>query len=258
MQESIAAKMAGPVPPNAVELRDVHKRFASGATALAGVSLQVPEGTVLVLLGTSGSGKTTALKMVNRLVAPDQGQVTVLGRDVGAWDAIELRRRIGYVIQEAGLLPHHTVGANVALVPRLLGWPEEQRRQRADELLALVGLPPERFASLVPAQLSGGERQRVGIARALAADPPLLLMDEPFGALDPLTRRRLQDEFRALQQRLGRTVLLVTHDVPEALRLGDRVAVMHEGRVVQQGPPDEIRERPLPGFARDFVTAALG
>jgi osmoprotectant transport system ATP-binding protein len=236
----------------------VHKRFASGATALLGVSLEVPEGTVLVLLGTSGSGKTTALKTVNRLVAPDQGQVTVLGRDVGAWDPIELRRRIGYVIQEAGLLPHHTVAANVALVPRLLGWPEERRRRRADELLALVGLPPERFASLVPAQLSGGERQRVGIARALAADPPLLLMDEPFGALDPLTRRRLQDEFRALQRRLGRTVLLVTHDVPEALRLGDRVAVMHAGRVVQQGAPDEIRERPLPGFVRDFVTAALG
>ena len=251
--------MARPVTPShAVDLRDVRKRFASGATALDGVSLEVPEGSVLVLLGTSGSGKTTALKTVNRLVTADEGQVTVLGQDVQRWDVIALRRRIGYVIQDAGLLPHLTVAANVSLVPRLVGWPDERQRQRAEELLALVGLPPERFATLMPAQLSGGERQRVGIARALAADPPLLLMDEPFGALDPLTRRRLQDEFRALQRRLGKTVMLVTHDVPEALRLGDQVAVMHAGRVVQQGPPDEIRERPLPGFVRDFVTAALG
>ena len=251
--------MARPVtPPPAVELRDVRKTFASGALALDGASLQVPEGRTLVLLGTSGSGKTTALKTVNRLVTADAGQVTVLGQDVARWDPIALRRRIGYVIQEAGLLPHQTVAANVSLVPLLLGWPEERRRQRADELLALMGLPPARFAPLMPAQLSGGERQRVGIARALAADPPLLLMDEPFGALDPLTRRRLQDEFRALQQRLGKTVLLVTHDVPEALRLGDAVAVMHAGRVAQHGPPDEIRERPLPGFVQDFVTAALG
>jgi osmoprotectant transport system ATP-binding protein len=251
--------MARPVTPSpAVELRDVHKRFASGAAALDGVSLEVPEGCTLVLLGTSGSGKTTALKTVNRLVTADAGRVSVLGQDVGRWDPIALRRRIGYVIQEAGLLPHHTVAANVSLVPRLLGWSEEKRGRRADELLALVGLPPDRFATLRPAQLSGGERQRVGIARALAADPPLLLMDEPFGALDPLTRRRLQDEFRALQRRLGKTVLLVTHDVPEALRLGDAIAVMHAGRVVQQGTPDEIRERPRPGFVSDFVAAALG
>jgi osmoprotectant transport system ATP-binding protein len=244
--------------PPAVQLRDVHKTFATGARALDGVTLEVPEGRTLVLLGTSGAGKTTALKIVNRLLSADSGEVVVLGQDVRRWDPITLRRRAGYVIQEAGLLPHHTVAANVSLVPRLLGWPEEKRRQRTQELLALVGLPPERFAPLRPAQLSGGERQRVGIARALAADPPLLLMDEPFGALDPLTRRRLQDEFRAWQRHLGKTVLLVTHDVPEALRLGDAVAVMHAGRVVQHGPPDEIRGRPLPGFVRDFVTAALG
>lgn len=248
--------MARPVTPTpAIELRDVHKRYASGAAALDGVSLAVPEGRTLVLLGTSGSGKTTALKTVNRLVEADAGQVMVLGQDVTRWDPIVLRRRTGYVIQEAGLLPHQTVAANVSLVPRLLGWPEERRRERARELLALVGLAPERFARLLPAQLSGGERQRVGIARALAADPPLLLMDEPFGALDPLTRRRLQDEFRALQQRLGKTVLLVTHDVPEALRLGHQVAVMHAGRVLQQGPPEEIRDRPLPGFVQEFVAA---
>jgi osmoprotectant transport system ATP-binding protein len=241
----------------AVELADVRKRYPTGADALAGVSLRVEEGSVLVLLGTSGSGKTTALKTVNRLVEIDDGRVTVLGRGVKDWDPIELRRQIGYVIQEAGLLPHLTVGENVSLVPRLLGWPQERRDARARELLTLVGLEPDRFAPLLPRQLSGGERQRVGLARALAADPPLLLMDEPFGALDPLTRRRLQDEFRDLQGRLHKSVVLVTHDVPEALRLGDEVAVMDRGRVAQRGTPREIREAPQPGFVRDFVAAAL-
>jgi osmoprotectant transport system ATP-binding protein len=240
----------------AVELREVRKRYPGGAVALDGISLSVDEGRVLVLLGTSGSGKTTALKTINRLVEPDAGQVTVLGRDLPAWDPIELRRRAGYVIQEGGLLPHFTVERNVALVPELLGWPEERRTARARELLSLVGLDPGRFGPLRPAQLSGGERQRVGIARALAADPPLLLMDEPFGALDPLTRRRLQEEFRALQSQLAKTVLLVTHDVPEAFRLGDDVAVMHEGRVLQRGAPARLRESPQPGFVADFIAAA--
>jgi len=234
----------------------VHKSFG-GHAALDGVSLAVAEGRVLVLLGRSGSGKTTALRTVNRMVDPDQGTVTVLGQDSTAWDPIALRRRIGYVIQEGGLLPHLDVGDNVALVPRLLGWDEERRRRRARELLDLVGLPPDRFAAQLPRQLSGGERQRVGLARALAADPPLLLMDEPFGALDPLTRRRMEDEFRALQERLRKTVVLVTHDVPEALRLGDEVAVMDGGRVLQHGPPGEIRDAPREGFVRDFVGAAL-
>ncbi len=241
----------------ALALVDVHKRYATGVTALDGVSLAVPPGTVLVLLGTSGSGKTTALKTINRLVAPDGGQVLVLGRDVAAWDVIELRRRTGYVIQEAGLLPHLSVADNVGLVPFLLGWDVSRRAERTRELLALVGLPPERFLPLLPRQLSGGERQRVGLARALAADPPLLLMDEPFGALDPLTRRRIQEEFRDLQARLGKTVVLVTHDVPEALRLATQIAVMDKGRVLQRGTPREIRDAPQPGFVRDFVTAAL-
>jgi osmoprotectant transport system ATP-binding protein len=241
----------------AVELLDVRKRYPGGAAALDGISLRVEEGRVLVLLGTSGSGKTTALKTVNRLVDPDSGRIRVLGRDVTDWDPIALRRGIGYVIQEAGLLPHMTVEQNVALVPLLLGWPEERRRARVRELLTLIGLPPDRFATLLPLQLSSGERQRVGLARALAADPPVLLMDEPFGALDPLTRRRLQDEFRDLQGRLRKSVVLVTHDVPEALRLGDEVAVMDRGRVVQKGTPREIREAPQAGFVRDFVAAAL-
>ena len=241
----------------ALELVDVRKRYPTGTDALDGVTFPVEEGRVLVLLGTSGSGKTTALKTINGLVRPDSGRVTVLGQDVTRCDVIALRRRVGYVIQEAGLLPHLTVVENVALVPRLLGWTEERQRERTRELLSLVRLDPDRFAPLRPAQLSGGERQRVGLARALAADPPLLLMDEPFGALDPLTRRRIQDEFKDLKARLGKTVVLVTHDVPEALRLGDEVAVMDRGRVLQRGTPIEIREQPQPGFVREFVTAAL-
>ena len=241
----------------AAALADVHKRFAGGVAALDGLSLSVASGEVLVLLGTSGSGKTTALKTLNRLVRPDHGTVTVLGRDVQSWDPIALRRSIGYVIQEVGLLPHLTIAENVGMVPRLLGWEPARRAARARELLALAGLDADRVAPLFPRQLSGGERQRVGLARALAADPPLLLMDEPFGALDPLTRRRLQDEFRALQRRLAKTVVLVTHDVPEALRLGDRVVVMAAGRVVQEGTPAEVRDHPQPGFVQEFVAAAL-
>jgi osmoprotectant transport system ATP-binding protein len=241
----------------ALLLKDVRKRYPSGAVALDGVSLSVDAGQILVLLGSSGSGKTTALKTVNALVTPDSGDVVVFDRDVRDWDPIALRRRIGYVIQDVGLLPHLSVADNVALVPRLLGWPEARRQERARELLALVGLEPERFGRLPPAELSGGQRQRVGVARALAADPPLLLMDEPFGALDPLTRRRLQDEFRELQARLGKTVVLVTHDVPEALRLAHQIAVMDAGRVAQRGTPAEIRDAPRAGFVKDFLEAAL-
>jgi len=240
----------------ALELRDVRKSYAS-RLALDGVSFAVEEGRVQVLLGTSGSGKTTALKTINALVLPDAGRVTVLGKDVAEWDPITLRRRMGWVIQEVGLLPHLTVADNVGLVPRLLGWSEERRRERTRELLRLCRLDPDRVAPLAPRELSGGERQRVGLARALAADPPVLLMDEPFGALDPLTRRALQDEFRALQERLRKTVVLVTHDVPEALRLGNEVAVMDQGRVRQQATPSELRTNPEPGFVRDFLDAAL-
>jgi osmoprotectant transport system ATP-binding protein len=246
-----------PAGSAAVELQDVRKRYPTGVVALDGVSLVVPEGRTLVLLGRSGAGKTTALKTINRLEEPDAGRVTVLGREVRGWDPVALRRRIGWVIQEVGLFPHMSVAENVGLVPRLLGWPEERRAARVRELLALLRLDPDRFAPLRPAQLSGGERQRVGLARALAADPPLLLMDEPFGALDPLTRRAVQDEFRELVGRLGKTVVLVTHDVPEALRLGDLVAVMDGGRVLQRASPAELRARPEPGFVQAFLAAAL-
>jgi osmoprotectant transport system ATP-binding protein len=242
----------------AIALRDVKKRYPTGQEALRGVSFQVEAGHMLVLLGTSGSGKTTALKTINGLVTPDEGSVWALGQDVVLADKIALRRRIGYVIQEVGLLPHLSVGENVGLVPELLGWSKERRRARSREMLALVRLDPDRLEALRPAHLSGGERQRVGIARALCADPPLLLMDEPFGALDPLTRRRVQEDFRELQGRLGKSVVLVTHDVPEALRLADEVVVMDAGLVVQRGHPRVIRDAPHPGFVRDFVEAALG
>jgi osmoprotectant transport system ATP-binding protein len=244
-----------PEGTGAFELRNVVKRFDSGRHALDGVSLKVKEGSVLVLLGTSGSGKTTTLKMFNRLLEPDSGDVIVLSKNARSWDPIALRRQTGYVIQDVGLLPHMTVGENVALVPRLLGWEKERQAERVDTLLELVGLSPSRFAGLLPRQLSGGERQRVGLARALAADPPLLLMDEPFGALDPLTRRRIQREFQDLQARLQKTVILVTHDVTEAFRLGDTIAVMDSGRIVQTGTPNEIRTHPEADFVREFVTA---
>jgi osmoprotectant transport system ATP-binding protein len=246
------------VTGTAVALRDVRKRYPGGAAAaLQDVSFEVDAGQVLVLLGTSGSGKTTALKTINGLVRPDSGVVMALGEDVAHADPIALRRRIGYVIQEAGLFPHLSVAENVGLVPELLGWDEGRRRARVREMLALVRLDPDRFEALRPAKLSGGERQRVGIARALCADPPLVLMDEPFGALDPLTRRHVQRDFQELQQSLGKSVVLVTHDVPEALRLADRLAVMDQGRVVQIGTPDEVRGAPEPTFVRPFLEAAL-
>jgi osmoprotectant transport system ATP-binding protein len=209
----------------------------AGAPVIDALDLEVRRGETLVLLGESGCGKTTTLRLVNRLLEPTAGEVFVEGRDTRAWDAIALRRRTGYVIQDAGLFPHFTVGRNVGLVPTLEGWDESRTSERVDELLRLVGLDPERFGARLPSELSGGQRQRVGVARALAADPPLLLMDEPFGALDPLTRSALQREFAALQRRLNKTVLFVTHDVREALLLGTRVALMRAGRVVLLDTP---------------------
>ncbi len=220
------------------------------------MSLEVRRGEILALLGTSGSGKTTLLKMVNRLIEPSSGTVLVGGRSVAEWNRIALRRSIGYVIQEGGLMPHLTILANVALVPRLQGVPRAECRERAEARLSLVGLEPSRFASLLPHQLSGGQRQRVGVARALAADPDLILMDEPFGALDPITRRELQDEFRGLQRRLGTTVVFVTHDLREACRIADRLALLDHGELIQQGTAEDFRLRPANKFVHEFFREA--
>jgi len=204
------------------------------------LNLTVQRGETLVLLGESGCGKTTTLRLVNRLLLPTSGEVRVEGRRTSEWDAIQLRRRTGYVIQEAGLFPHFTVERNVALVPTLENWETERVRERVRELLQLVGLKPDLFASRFPRELSGGQRQRVGVARALAAEPQLLLMDEPFGALDPLTRAALQKEFAELSQRLNKTVIFVTHDVREALMLATRIGLMHEGRLVLLEAPENF------------------
>lgn len=213
-----------------MEFRDVDYHVGS-SHIISKLNLSVARGETLVLLGESGCGKTTTLRLVNRLLIPTSGQVLVEGKSTAAWDPIALRRRTGYVIQDAGLFPHFTVAQNVALVPKLDGWDEERRNGRARELLAMVGLDYDRFSKRYPRELSGGQRQRVGVARALAADPPLLLLDEPFGALDPLTRASLQTEFKQLSSNLGKTSLFVTHDLREALLLGSRIALMRNGKL---------------------------
>jgi osmoprotectant transport system ATP-binding protein len=223
-----------------IEFRDVSFCVTGGRQLLSGLSLKVFHGETLVLLGRSGSGKTTTLKLINRLREPSAGEVRVQDRSTSEWDPIRLRRGIGYVIQEAGLFPHFTVENNVGLVPKLEGSSPERISARVREMLQLVGLPPEQFLSRYPHQLSGGQRQRVGVARALAADPKILLMDEPFGALDPLTRAEVQHEFQALQRRLKKTVAIVTHDVREALLLGTRIALLQEGRLAGTFSPDEF------------------
>ena len=214
----------------------------NGRALLDDVSFKVEPGETVVLLGRSGSGKTTTLKMINRLLEPTAGDVVVEGKKTTDWDPIRLRRRIGYVIQEIGLFPHFTVARNVALVPALESWPEDRVSQRVKEMLTLVGLDPERFASRYPRELSGGQRQRVGVARALAADPAILLLDEPFGALDPITRSEMQKEFRALQRRLGKTMVFVTHDMREAFTLADRIGLMKDGRLLAIVPAAEFHK----------------
>ena len=231
----------------------MRKGYAPGRPVLEDFSLSVAAGETVALLGPSGCGKTTALKLVNRLLEPDGGEVRVFGRNVLSEDAIDLRRRTGWVIQEAGLFPHWTVRQNVETVPRLLGWDAARRGRRVAELLAMVGLPEGEFAGRRARELSGGQRQRVGVARALAADPPVVLMDEPFGALDPIARRALQREFLGWKRRLGKAVLLVTHDVHEAFLLSDRVAILEGGRLRQFGTPAEIRAQPADAFVREFV-----
>jgi osmoprotectant transport system ATP-binding protein len=238
----------------AIGFQHVRKAYADGTVAVGDLSLDVHEHELLALVGPSGCGKSTTLRMANRLVEPTSGRIFLDGEDVTEVDAVALRRRIGYVIQNVGLFPHRTVEQNVATVPRLLGWDRGRTRARVGELLELVGLEPSRYARRYPHELSGGERQRVGVARALATDPPVLLMDEPFGAVDPVGRRRIQGEFRRIQQELGTTVMLVTHDVDEAVRLGDRVAVLSRGGHLEQVcDPVRLLAAPASPAVADFV-----
>jgi osmoprotectant transport system ATP-binding protein len=245
-----------------VEFDKVTKRYAGGRgepAAVQELSMRIPGGEICALVGPSGCGKTTTLKMVNRLVEPSSGRILVDGQDVGRRNAVELRRDIGYVIQQTGLFPHRTVGDNVATVPRLVGWDKARTRARVDELIELVGLDPAKYRDRYPVQLSGGERQRIGVARAIAADPPVLLMDEPFGAVDPITRERLQNEFLRLQRQLATTILFVTHDIDEAIKMGDRVAVFKPGgRLAQFDTAETVLESPADDFVARFVGADRG
>jgi osmoprotectant transport system ATP-binding protein len=244
-----------------VTLEHVSKRYGPTGTPLAvsDLSFSIPAGEICVLVGPSGCGKTTTMKMINRLIDPTGGRITIDGEDVMALPAVELRRRIGYVIQQVGLFPHLTVAENVAVVPRLLRWPEARVRDRVEELLELVRLEPASYRGRYPAALSGGERQRVGVARALAADPPLMLMDEPFGAVDPILRDRLQNELLRLQARVRKTIVFVTHDVDEAIKMADRIAVLqHGGILAQYDTPDAILASPASEFVEHFVGADRG
>jgi osmoprotectant transport system ATP-binding protein len=238
-----------------VELRGVSYALGDGRVLLEDLSFDVADGECLALIGRSGAGKTTALKLVNALLRPTAGTVRVAGRPTTDWDPIRLRRATGWVIQEIGLFPHLSVGENVGIVPELEGWDAPRRRARVGEMLDLVGLPSTEYAPRRPHQLSGGQRQRVGVARALAADPPLLLLDEPFGALDPVTRWELQAEFRAVQRRLGKTALFVTHDLREAARIADRIVLLAAGRLVFAGTLDELRGAAHPEARRFFEAA---
>ena len=237
-----------------ITFENVSKTYPGGVEAVRGLTLEVADGETVVLLGTSGSGKTTTMKMVNRLIEPTAGRILVDGIDIMERDPIELRREIGYAIQHIGLFPHMTVAENIAVVPRLVGWEQSRIGARVDELLTMVGLEPTQFRLRYPAQLSGGQKQRVGVARALAADPPLVLMDEPFGALDPITREGLQNEFLELQSEIRKTIIFVTHDVFEAAKMADRIALLDGGRLQQLASPAELVENP----ANEFVDRFLG
>jgi osmoprotectant transport system ATP-binding protein len=241
-----------------IRLEHVSKRYG-GQTAVDDLSLEVGEGELCVLVGPSGCGKTTTMKMVNRIIEPTSGHIFLDGVDVTRGDPVQLRRKIGYVIQQIGLFPHQTIAANVGTVPRLLGWDKARVAARVEELLGLVGLDPGIYARRYPAELSGGQRQRVGVARALGADPPVLLMDEPFGAIDPITRDRLQNEFLRLQREVRKTIVFVTHDIEEAVKLGDRIAILRQGGVLEQyDTPAEVLGNPASEFVADFVGADRG
>ncbi len=242
---------------HAIEFQNVTKTFkGAGYSAVDHVSFSVEEGEFITILGSSGCGKTTLLKMINRLCEPDSGKILLFGEDTGTVDVVGVRRHIGYVIQQIGLFPHMTIGGNIATVPRLLKWESGRISARVDELLELIGLNPAEFKDRYPSQLSGGQQQRVGLARALAADPKIMLLDEPFGAVDSITRARLQEELRALHGGMKKTFLFVTHDIEEAFLLGTRVIIMNRGKIVQSGTAEEIVRRPADAFVQSLVEAA--
>jgi osmoprotectant transport system ATP-binding protein len=257
--EGLSARSQGSGSAAEIVFDSVTKHYPGQAEpAVDNLSLTIGAGEICMLVGPSGAGKTTALKLINRLIDFEQGDITIDGRSVRQQNLTELRRGIGYVIQQIGLFPHMTIAANIGTVPRLLGWDKERIRERAEELLDLVGLDPE-YARRYPTQLSGGQRQRVGLARALAADPPVMLMDEPFGALDPITRSRLQDEFLRLHSQVSKTVVFVTHDIDEAIKMGDKVCVLRQGgKLAQYDPPDVLLANPVDDFVADFVGADRG
>lgn len=235
-----------------IQIDNLNKQFGA-VTAVEDVSFKVEQGQICVLLGPSGCGKTTTLKMINRLIAPTSGTIRIDGKDTAEMDTVTLRRSIGYVIQQVGLFPNMTVEENICVVPDLLGWDKAKSRRRAAELLEVVALEPSRFLKRYPCELSGGQQQRVGVARALAADPPVMLMDEPFGAIDPINRDVIQDEFMRIQRQVGKTVLFVSHDIDEAVKMADCVALFHAGRIEQFGTPDDLLARPKSEFVANFM-----
>ena len=265
MSDSTATTTTPDVPEGEVHgqrilLQNVSKRYpGQPKAAVDGITLEIPAGKIVVLVGPSGCGKTTTLKMINRLIEPSDGHIVMGDEDVTTMNGDELRRRMGYVIQAGGLFPHYTVAANIAIVPKLLGWSKERIAERVDELLELVSLDPELYRDRYPRELSGGQQQRVGVARALAADPPVLLMDEPFGAVDPITRQRLQDELLRIQDEVQKTIVVVTHDFDEAVKLGDWIVVLSEGaEVVQYDSPDRILAEPANEFVENFIGTGAG
>jgi osmoprotectant transport system ATP-binding protein len=235
-----------------LEFKNVSKIYAGGKKAVDNLNLHINAGEFIIFIGPSGCGKTTTMKMINRLVKPTEGKILINGENIMEKNIVQLRRSIGYVIQQIGLFPHMTIRENIALVPRLMKKPIEERNKKADELIKLVNMPKE-FLDRYPHELSGGQQQRIGVLRALAADPPLILMDEPFGALDPITRDSLQAEFKHLQRALGKTIIFVTHDMDEAIKLADRIVIMKDGKIVQMGTPDEILREPANEFVEDFI-----
>lgn len=236
-----------------IRFKGVWKRFSREKAVIQDLNLEIKQGETLVILGKSGSGKTTALRLINRLIDPSEGVVEVGGKDVQTLDPIALRRNIGYAVQDIGLFPHMTVEENIAIVPKLLGWDEKKINERIDQLMEMLGLDPSEYRKRYPLKLSGGQRQRIGVARALAADPPIILMDEPFGALDPITRENTQKEFLELESKIKKTVVFVTHDLFEAVTMGDRIALMDQGKLLEVSTPQNFVENPPSAFADDFL-----